>query len=66
MPAERVVTYEEFKQHNERHNLWVLLHGKGTLSKAVSLLSRTKYGRMYIHLGYLYTFLLSFLAPDAD
>lgn len=30
MAAERVITYEEFQQHQERENLWVLIHGKGT------------------------------------
>ncbi|KAG8850422.1 hypothetical protein FRB91_009069 [Serendipita sp. 411] len=27
--AEKIVTYEEFQKHQQRENLWILLHGKG-------------------------------------
>ncbi|KAG8783673.1 hypothetical protein FRC19_003406 [Serendipita sp. 401] len=26
--AEKIVTYEEFQKHQQRENLWILLHGK--------------------------------------
>lgn len=31
MAAERVITYEELMQHQEKDNLWLVLHRKGTL-----------------------------------
>lgn len=29
--AEKKITYEEFQTHQQRENLWILLHGKGLL-----------------------------------
>jgi len=29
MAEEKVVSYKEFMQHQERDKLWILLHGKG-------------------------------------
>ena len=51
MAAERVITYEEFKQHQEKDNLWLLLHGKGTLyTWGFSLLSHLAIVCMDVHL----------------
>jgi len=47
MAAERVITYEEFQQHLERDNLWVLIHGKGTLLGLHSSRTQISYACMY-------------------
>ena len=67
MAAERVITYEELMQHQEKDNLWLLLHGKGTLyTWGFSLLSHLEIVCMDVHLVLPYKFPLLTLAPAAD
>ena len=67
MATERVITYEEFKQHQERDNLWLLLHGKGTLyTCGFSPLSHLEIVCTHVCLVSPYKFPLSTLACAAD
>lgn len=56
MATERVITYKEFNQHQERENLWLLLHGKGTLyTSEFSLLPHLEIACMHVCLVPPYT-----------